>query len=1116
MIWAFLMAFRKSFSALCSLGLAAIFSTPCQAWDQAASLPAQLAAVDFQSVLLSRADAQGFWSTGQLAHTPALLRYDLHGHVLLVVHLHDSATAIASTSAGRVYLTDERGDLLLFDAGGTLLMQRVHRYDSGDPYWSALSPGTDGDVWATADDNDGYFVAHFDADGTQSGRVHTAALGITSNFQMQADSAGRGAYVVGATGGHDYPDSSTHAAIVALDGAAGVRWRWESRETSATILDKVAVAADGSVMAAGRLSVGYPDVNNLYVVSANGAGSDVRDGHFVDLSPNQVDGIAVNADGARFVLATTSMPDGIHVDLHGLDAANRLLWSKSLPPCHRFDCATLQLDGMGSAVVRVWNPEGDNAHVSIVRYDAAGGLRASASVIEDTAYQHDWIVLPDNSIVRNDGSFSHDAFDGTALAPIDTHAVAAPVAAVSASALDQVNGAYTLSQAIEPHQHTLLRTDSQGHVIWQEHGDGVWLSVDIGLVYYGGAPALQMQSGADLLCVLGVFFKGDSNGQAKLECRHRSDGSIAWSVPLEFNPNQIFTGSYFHILADGHVVLIRQKNSQQYDYQAWDAQGHVVVDTLWKDVSVQLNAIATNASGELALVRTRYDVSSSSAPITEFVRMRADTSVLQTTALPGLVTVRRMALADDHTAFALTSQDDAVHQNFSGFRVDASGKMVATEPLLSLSVSMAWNTAVSLTDQDSYVLVTPGPCCLHIQDKAYALRVNGASGKVKWRHEDASRESDQAPRWAGTQADSLVAIVADRNRLHVRQYDPFDGSVNDTIEDCLGDCILVDATASIGGPLRVLATHADAADDWRASVFSSALLPQPGPTIAIDQPAISGSWWAPYTAGQGFMLDYLADSHTFFMPWFTFDPAGGNDPAQQRWYTIQGNVPTAATALELGIYDSRGGAFDRSQATQATRVGTANLRFADCDHASLHYHFDAANFGTPDGDITLNRLLPRTQACVLADGSTLPATSTPPAQNGFDTRMSGSWYEPATAGQGLQLDVHPGGTVFAAWFTYDPQGHADDVTAQHWLTLQGSLADAKDGVASVAIAQAIGGSLDGVPTANQYAVGHATLTVIRCDALRVDYQFDDSAIAAAYRNISGTLDLVRIGGCPAQ
>jgi len=68
----------------------------------------------------------------------------------------------------------------------------------------------------------------------------------------------------------------------------------------------------------------------------------------------------------------------------------------------------------------------------------------------------------------------------------------------------------------------------------------------------------------------------------------------------------------------------------------------------------------------------------------------------------------------------------------------------------------------------------------------------------------------------------------------------------------------------------------------------------------------------------------------------------------------------------------------------------------------------------------------------------------------------------------------------------------------------------------VAIAQAIGGSLDGVPTANQYAVGRATLTVIRCDALRVDYQFDDSAIAAAYRNISGTLDLVRIGGCPAQ
>jgi 6-phosphogluconolactonase (cycloisomerase 2 family) len=78
-----------------------------------------------------------------------------------------------------------------------------------------------------------------------------------------------------------------------------------------------------------------------------------------------------------------------------------------------------------------------------------------------------------------------------------------------------------------------------------------------------------------------------------------------------------------------------------------------------------------------------------------------------------------------------------------------------------------------------------------------------------------------------------------------------------------------------------------------------------------------------------------------------------------------------------------------------------------------------------------------------ADGGSLPA-------EGFhiNAGLNGSWYDPATDGQGFLIDVFPdSGVMFLAWFTYDTDAPDASVTAnlghpsQRWLTAQGPYAD---------------------------------------------------------------------------
>ena len=111
--------------------------------------------------------------------------------------------------------------------------------------------------------------------------------------------------------------------------------------------------------------------------------------------------------------------------------------------------------------------------------------------------------------------------------------------------------------------------------------------------------------------------------------------------------------------------------------------------------------------------------------------------------------------------------------------------------------------------------------------------------------------------------------------------------------------------------------------------------------------------------------------------------------------------------------------------------------------------------------------------------------------------LTGSWYEPATSGQGIELEFFPDlvapGTAFVqgAWFTFDgaPAGGAD---RQRWFTFSGNGQSGKPNV-PVTLYQNVGGNFNAPPITSAKAVGSGTLAFSECNAATLDYAFSDGS-----------------------
>ena len=111
--------------------------------------------------------------------------------------------------------------------------------------------------------------------------------------------------------------------------------------------------------------------------------------------------------------------------------------------------------------------------------------------------------------------------------------------------------------------------------------------------------------------------------------------------------------------------------------------------------------------------------------------------------------------------------------------------------------------------------------------------------------------------------------------------------------------------------------------------------------------------------------------------------------------------------------------------------------------------------------------------------------------------LTGSWYQPVTSGQGIELEVFPDlvapGTGFlqGAWFTFDapPAGGAD---RQRWYTFSGNAQSGKPNV-PVTIYRNVGGNFNAGPITTAQPVGTGTITFSSCSAATFDYTFSDGS-----------------------
>jgi hypothetical protein len=130
--------------------------------------------------------------------------------------------------------------------------------------------------------------------------------------------------------------------------------------------------------------------------------------------------------------------------------------------------------------------------------------------------------------------------------------------------------------------------------------------------------------------------------------------------------------------------------------------------------------------------------------------------------------------------------------------------------------------------------------------------------------------------------------------------------------------------------------------------------------------------------------------------------------------------------------------------------------------------------------------------------------------------MAGSWSDPATAGQGLVLDVFPEiKAIFAAWFTWDtkeadPNDNSDVANSgTRWLTAFGNYENETDQVVEMTVYEAKGGLFNQGKVESNDPVGTLTIDMFNlCEGGEFRFNLDSglSGSSLMKRNANDLLD----------
>lgn len=648
---------------------------------------------------------------------------------------------------------------------------------------------------------------------------------------------------------------------------------------------------------------------------------------------------------------------------------------------------------------------------------------------------------------------------------------------------------------VPPQRYTVSKIGADDTVLWRRELPGLPLH---------GA---RIETGAGRACVVVVSDVAMIGGSARKSTGQCLDAATGATV-----------GRVHETPADSGILL-----------QVWPlAGGRVIVVRRSADLmetQVFLNdQLATSSRSNLTADRVAVDTAGRTTTASGTVVSRANADLSADFLLsPGeLVSyVSDFALSEDGGLFIAGRQRQSPQDLPALWSISPGGTSRWLAPL-----SLAGSEAVLTVGADAvFVLehVHPGSGAVSTPGAARLSRIDRADGRMAWTYPLEYRAA--GPNRVALSADGTQLLVASvyGNRLHLERLRADVGTLTHSRDVYCGDrCSAPLALrADTAGTARAVGEITDRVSDVTAAIFTLDHAVADAPRIDVGQPGVAGLWHAPYANGEGLAIDWLPGSNTLFAAWFTHDWGSAYTSRRGlRWYTLQVNgVPAGVKELELPILRTIGGNFAAGPAVSPDPqpAGQAWLSFSDCSNATLRYRlFDQTGSGfghERTGRITLSRLTPATRDCRLADGSSQPGAGARPPAKGFDARLSGAWYDPAALGQGLQLNIQPDGVFFAPWFTYDPAGAPVSASRQHWFTLQGDLAQARDGRVDLQIIQTTGGGFDSLPTYNANVVGIATLTVLGCDRATLDYRFTDPLIAGPFADRSGRLMLTRMGDC---
>lgn len=272
---------------------------------------------------------------------------------------------------------------------------------------------------------------------------------------------------------------------------------------------------------------------------------------------------------------------------------------------------------------------------------------------------------------------------------------------------------------------------------------------------------------------------------------------------------------------------------------------------------------------------------------------------------------------------------------------------------------------------------------------------------------------------------------------------------------------------------------------------------------------LNDAWYNPATSGQGVFVNVFPDTGKVFIAMFTFDSEAATGAATiggpgQRWLTAIGDID--GNRVEMDVAYTTGGVFDVADPSPSTLTGqgTLVLSFADCTAGTLSYDLPLAGL---QGSIPLQRVVQDNEALceALSDGTVTAAerASLPGTQSeGFSLNpgLNDAWYNPATSGQGVLVNVFPGSNqLFLAKFTFDTARPGNEESAviggagQRWFTAIGSIAG---NAATLDVAYTTGGRFDASANGQQTATGQGTVTIRfdDCTAATLDYDLPGASV----------------------